>query len=107
MDGPPPRRGGRRVPGKGDGVPSGDGGPRPLWEAVPFVRHGSPAHSLRGQRDELLPALPDGREGPGRPRPLATAQGRLAAEHRGTGEPIASHLRDLRIIWGILSEFYL
>src|SRR5204862_6685975 len=87
VDGPAARGGGRRLPEEGDGVSAGDGGPRPARAAVPRLRHGGAAHPLRGQRDELLPALPDGRHGAGRPRPVAPPEGRLAAHRRGTRNP--------------------
>ena len=40
------------------------------------------AHRPRGQRDQLLRALPDRRQAARRPRAVAAAQGELAAAHR-------------------------
>ena len=54
-----------------------------LRPAVPRLRHEGAAHPLRGQRDELLPALPDGRQAARRPLAVATAEARLA-EDRST-----------------------
>ena len=50
----------RKIPGKGDRVPRGDVRSRPLWPALPQVRHQNSAHSLRVKRNELLSKLPDG-----------------------------------------------
>ena len=55
-------RGGQEFPGEGDGVPRGNGGARPIRQAVSRVRNAGAAHPLRRQRDELLRALPDGRQ---------------------------------------------
>jgi formamidopyrimidine-DNA glycosylase len=52
-------------------VPQGDGGAWPLWQAVPAMRRSGAAHPLRRQRDELLCALPDGRQASRRSRPVA------------------------------------
>ena len=57
-----PRRGGR-VPGRGDRVPARHGGARPLRPAVSRLRRAGAAHRPRGQRDQLLRALPDRRDG--------------------------------------------
>ena len=70
----------------GDGLPEkvtafrkGDGGAWPVWGALPRLRCPRAADPVRGQRDELLPRLSNGRANPGRPIALAPAQGRLAA----------------------------
>ena len=49
----------RQVSGKGDGLPRRDGGARQVRPAVPALRRAHPAHPLRGQRDQLLPDVPD------------------------------------------------
>ena len=82
MDRPAPRRGRRQLPGEGDRLSRRDGGAWPLPKAVPGMRRAGAAHSLRGERDQLLRALPDRRPRAGRPEPVATAQGRLAPQHR-------------------------
>ncbi len=51
-------------------------------EPCPVCGTAGPAHPLRRQRDQLLPALPDRRQGPRRPQPVPPAQGRLAADGR-------------------------
>ncbi len=56
----------RRVPGEGHRVPAGDGRARPVRQALPGLRRAGAAHRLRRQRDQLLPALPDRRQDPGR-----------------------------------------
>ena len=58
----------RSISCEGHRVPRGDGGTRPLRQAVPGVRHADPAHPLRGQRGQLLSDLPDRRPAPGRSR---------------------------------------
>ena len=50
------------------------GGARQIRQAVPGLRHADPAHPLRRQRDQLLPALPDRGQAAGRPRLLAPAR---------------------------------
>src|SRR5688572_23564135 len=47
------------------------------------LRHTGAAHSVRGQRDELLRALSDRWSSARRPRDVATPQARLAANARG------------------------
>src|SRR5579863_6621214 len=79
------RRSGGRVPGKGDGVPEGDGRSWALRNALPAVRGESSANPLRRQRDELLCPMPDGRAFAGRPGVLAIAAAGLAALARRTG----------------------
>src|SRR5206468_1539376 len=76
-------RGGRRIPREGDRLPGRDGGPRTLSPALPFVRDRRATHRLRRERDQLLPALPDGRADPLRSEPLAPPQGGLAANGCG------------------------
>ena len=73
---------GRRLAGEGDGVPSGDGRARPLRPAVPRLRRAGAAHRPRRQRDELLRALPDRRQGARRSGAVAPAQEQLAEAHR-------------------------
>ncbi len=85
VDRAPSRGRGRRVPRKGHRLPARDGGAREIQEAVPRLRHVGPAHRLRRQRDQLLPALPDGRQAALRPQPRAPAARRLAAHHRRAG----------------------
>src|SRR5438105_3982233 len=82
MDRSAARRGGRRCSRKGHRLPRGDGGPRALPHALPGLRDRGAAHRLRRERDQLLPALPDGGADPLRPQPLSPPQGRLAP-HRG------------------------
>ena len=78
---------GRRFPGEGHRLPQGHGRAWPLRQALPGLRHRHPAHSLRRKRNELLPALPDRRQAARRPLAFAAAQGRLAEDDRGAGEP--------------------
>src|SRR4051812_5618795 len=78
-------RGGRRLAEKGDGVSARHGGPRPVWATVPGLRDRRTTHRVRGERDELLPALPDQRQGAGRPFAVAATARRLAAVGRGAG----------------------
>ena len=80
------RRGsGEGVSGKGHGVSRGDGGSRPLRQAVPRLRHARATHRLRGERGELLREVSDGREASRRPSPVAAASRRLAPDTRGVG----------------------
>lgn len=60
---------------EGDRVSPRDDRARPVRQALPEVRHAHPAHPLRRKRNQLLPALPDRRQAPRRPLPLATAEG--------------------------------
>ena len=62
-------------PGKSDGVSQGHGGSRTLRAAVPAVRREGSADPLRGQRNQLLRSLPDGRKAAGGSRPVAAAAG--------------------------------
>ncbi len=78
-------RDGRRLAGEGDGVPLWDGGARAVPAAVPGVRRAGAADPLRRQRDRLLRPLPDRGQAAGGPRPVAAAQGRLAALARRAG----------------------
>ena len=75
-----PRRGGRRLPREGDGLPTRHGRARALPPALPRLRRARAAHRLRGERDQLLRALPDRGRSPRRPLPLAPPQGGLADE---------------------------
>ena len=56
----PPRRGGRRLPRGRDGLPPGDGRPRPIRPDLPGLLRPGPAHPLRRPRDELLPRCQTG-----------------------------------------------
>src|SRR5512146_866378 len=85
MDGSASCRGGRRFPGERDGLSNGDGGPWKIPAAVSRVRDAGSTNSLRGQRDELLPDLPDGRKAAGGPGAIADPEGRLAEELRRVG----------------------
>src|SRR5262249_45553989 len=73
------------LPGEGHGLPRRDGGPWPLREAVPRLRDAGAEDRLRRQRIELLPEVPDRRQAPRRPRPLAAPAGRLAQDAGGAG----------------------
>ena len=75
----------REVSREGDRLPAGDGRARQVRRAVPRLRDESPAHRLRRQRDELLPDVPDRRQAPGGPLPVAPPPRRLAEEPRGDG----------------------
>ena len=55
------------------------------------------AHPLRRQRDQLLRAVPDRRKGAGRPRAVAAAGGRLAADAGGVGGAEAAVMSARRI----------
>ena len=80
------RRGsGGRIPRRRHRLSPEDGGAWPLRQALPRLRRAGAAHRLRRQRDELLPALPDGRPSAGRSRALAAAQAGLAAHRGGVG----------------------
>ena len=71
------------ISGAGHGVPSRDARPRTIRPAVPGVRHAGAADSLRRQRSQLLPDVPDRGSPARRPRAVTPAQGRLAAHPRG------------------------
>ena len=75
----------RRLSGARHRVPTGDGGPRQIRQAVPALRQARPTHPLRGQRNELLPDVSDGGEAPRRPIAVAADEGRLAEIARGAG----------------------
>ena len=49
-------------------------GPPPSGRAVPALRHDARGGPLRGLRDELLPGVPDGRQGPQGPPAVAAAE---------------------------------
>src|SRR5436309_15575868 len=83
MDGALAGRGRRRVSGARHGLPPGDGRPWPLPPALSRLRCARAADRPRGERDELLSPLPDGRDAPRRPRALAPAEGGLAATAGG------------------------
>ena len=76
----------RRVPGEGDGVSRRHGRARTLRPAVsPVLRYDDPAHPVCGERDKLLPVLPDWRPSAGRSRLVAAAPGRLASDAGSAG----------------------
>ena len=79
MDRPVLRRGRQRVAAIGDCVPSGNGSARPFSAGVPGVQRSGATHPLRGERNELLRALPDRWPRACRSRHVAAPQGRLAA----------------------------
>src|SRR6185437_5089201 len=81
MDAAVAGEGRRRISGEGHGLSPGDGGTRALRKEMSRVWHGGAAHPLRRERDQLLPEMSD--RGPRARGPLAvaTAEGRLAAEH--------------------------
>src|SRR3989475_1716705 len=87
LDRAPAPRGRRRVPRGRDGVPPRDGRARPLPPAVSRLRRARAAYRVRGERDQLLPALPDRRPAARRSRALAPAQAGLAAYPRRAGAP--------------------
>jgi len=85
-------------------VPAGDGGARQVRPAVPALRKAGAAHPLRGQRDELLPGVPDRQQAARRSIALAADEGRLAEDTRGArGEegPLAgpAAARVIRAAW--------
>ena len=82
MDRAVARGGRRRVSRARHRVPAGDGGARPIRAAVPRLRRAGPAHRLRGERMQLLRALPDRRGRPRGPRALAAPAQELAALDR-------------------------
>src|SRR5437879_13791529 len=75
-------RGGSRFSGESHRLSRRHGGARAISQALPGVRLAGAAHRVRGERDQLLRALPDWRQDPRRPRPLAPAQSELAALDR-------------------------
>ena len=78
-----PRR--RRLSGKGDCVPQGHGGPWTLWRALSEVWRKDPAHSLCGQRNQLLCPMPNGWETSCRSQFVPAIEIGLAADARGAG----------------------
>ena len=76
------RAGGQCFPRERDRVPARDGGPWAIRQTVPGLRRTSATDSLCGQRDELLPRLPDSRANPGRSLAVAALERRLAAAPR-------------------------
>src|SRR6266403_4860152 len=87
LDRAPAPRGRRRLPRGRDRLPPRHGRARPLPPAVPRLRRARAAHRVRGERDQLLPALPDRRPAARRSRTLAPAQAGLAAHARRAGAP--------------------
>src|SRR4029453_4243878 len=85
VDRAPPPRGGGGLPGEGDRVPRRHGGPWPPPPALPRLRRPRAAHRARGEREQLLRALSDGRAPSRRPGPLAAPEGGLAAHARRDG----------------------
>src|SRR5205807_2194910 len=87
------RRGRGRISKEGDRFPRGNGGAWPLQQTVSRLRHAGAAHRLRGERNELLRAMPDGRPAAGRSSVVAAASRRLAEVDRrvvGCQLPVAS-----------------
>ena len=82
LDRPLQRRSPPGLPGEGHRLPPRDGRARPLRPALPALRLAGTAHPFRRQRNELLPHLPDRRQGPRRPQPLPPARRRLAPHPR-------------------------
>src|SRR5262249_26189867 len=68
---------------------------RTLRQAVPRVRHARAAYRPRGERDQLLRGLSDGRPAHGRSQPLTIVPRRLAAHGGGAGSPTARRLTGL------------
>src|SRR2546426_2890894 len=85
MDRAPARRCRRGLSREGHRVSRGHGGAWALRPALSGVRRPRAAHRLRGERDQLLCALPDGRQAACRPGAIAAAQEKLAALHRRAG----------------------
>src|SRR5262249_43641969 len=85
MDGAPPGRSRRGVPGEGHRLPSPDGGARSLPGTLPGMRLPGAADRARGERNQLLCALSDRRPAPGGSRALQAPQGRLAQDARRAG----------------------
>ena len=75
-------RGEGRLSGKGHGVPSADGRARTLRGALSRLRRAGAAHRVRGERGQLLRALPDQRGRPCRSRAVAPAAQILPAKAR-------------------------
>src|SRR2546427_5118407 len=85
MDRAPARRCRRGLSREGHRVSRGHGGAWALRQALSGVRRSRAAHRLRGERDQLLRALPDGRQAARRPGAVAPPQEELAALHRRAG----------------------
>src|SRR5207237_3620878 len=81
------------VPRERDRVPAGDGGARSLPQALPCLRRAGAAHSLRRERGELLPPLPDGWKNTRRPLHVAAPQEGLAAVVGGVGVKVRGERR--------------
>src|SRR4029077_19122761 len=60
-------------------------GPWEIRQAVSRLRNARPAHRLRGERVQLLRALPERRRHPRRPRTVAPPAQKLAALDRRAG----------------------
>ena len=71
--------------GKGDCLSQGHGGSRTVWRALPKVWGKDPAHSLRGQRNQLLCSMPNGWETSCRSQFVAATEIGLAAYARSSG----------------------
>src|SRR6266481_9684895 len=89
LDRPAARRSRSCLSRKGDRVSKGNGRSRALWTALPKVRRKDSAHSLRGQRNELLCPMPNWRKGSCGPRFVPAVRSGLAAHPRRTRSPQA------------------
>src|ERR1700761_1814935 len=85
-----------RVSREGNGIPQRNGSARALRTAVSAMWRADPAHSLCGQRDELLCAMSDGRSCAGGSQPVAAAGEGLAAHPGLVGEHDPSRARRWR-----------
>jgi hypothetical protein len=74
----------RQFSGARDRVSFGYGGAWQIRLCVSGVQRQGPAHSLRKQRNELLPRLPDRRQVAGRPVTFTSSPHRLAEDARRT-----------------------
>src|SRR5690606_4361471 len=79
------RGGGRGFPRESHSVPPGDGGPRQVRPALSGMWNEGATDPARGERDELLPHVPEWRTPAGRPRAFAFVEGRLAQYPGGDG----------------------
>ena len=94
---------GAGISGEGDGVSAGDGGAWAVWLALSTMRREGAADSVCGQRDELLRAVPDWREGAGGSEFVEVVAGGLAADVGGVGgveEKMTSKARRTEIAVG-------